>query len=348
MAKLTDEEKKDIKKLYINGIGSTKIAKRFSRSSTYILKLLKSEDIKIRTKICKLLHKDIKDMCQLYSDGQSASQIANTYNVSNTIILRYLKRNNIEIRNSSECHRKYPINEDFFDVINTEEKAYFLGFLYADGGNVKSGNFVRIELQKQDNDILHKFAKLIYKENPEIHVKSCTRKRDLGNGLKNYYSCYLNINSKHICSILEKQGCMPAKTFKITFPTWLDSELQKHFIRGYFDGDGSIYVNTKKGASSYFKITSIKQFAEEVRKVIIDNVNVNMGIYLSTQHSVVFDVTSAGNRQVEKIMKWLYSDANIFMDRKHSIYLKLLNQIDETQCLIKNNIQGYSKRYSDK
>lgn len=322
MANLTKEEISRIRKMYIGGIGSSEIAKTLGRSSTCILKCLRREGVEIRPKQRKLSPSDIQNICRQYLEGASAAQIAKRYKVSNAIVLRYLEHNGIERRNASECHRIYPINEDFFDTIDAEEKAYFLGFLYADGGNIKSGNFVRVELQEQDEDILHKFAKLIYKENPEEHVRQSIRKRNLGSGIKEYRSKYLNINSKHVCNVLEKHGCMPAKTFKIEFPSWLPLDLQRHFIRGYFDGDGKVFVNHNKGCGSTFSIASTKDMCSSMTEIINSAAHANLSMYFDR----IWVTNCAGDKQIERILDWMYQDATIWMNRKYDSYQQIKNR----------------------
>jgi intein-encoded DNA endonuclease-like protein len=322
MSRVTEKEKAEIINLYKEGQGSNSIAKQFERTPTCILKILKKAGVPRRSPKRKISLDKTEDICQLYRDGESASKIAKKFDVTNTVILRILKKNNIDRRNASECHRIYPINENFFDTIDTEEKAYFLGFLYADGGNIKSGNFVRIELQEQDEDILHKLAKLIYKEEPEKHVRTSIRLRDLGNGEKEYRSKYLNINSKHVCETLEKHGCMPAKTFKIKFPEWLPEELQRHFIRGYFDGDGKVFVNHKKGKSSGFNIASTKDMVEKMSNIVNSAAKSNLSIYFNK----IWITCCSGDKQIARILNWMYNDSTIYLNRKYNSYQQIKNR----------------------
>jgi hypothetical protein len=261
--------------------------------------------------------------------------IAEKYNVCPVLIGRLLKTHGIESRTPEEAHRKYPINENFFDIIDTEEKAYFLGFLYADGCNHKDANYVSLGLEHSDKEILFKLAKLIYKEDPDEHVKIQDRTHE-NKGI----TAYITINSKHVCGQLEKLGCPQAKTFLLEYPEWLPKNLDRHFIRGYFDGDGGL--NIKKTQGSTIKITSTLQFVKKIEKIITNDIKVHFCFY-KAKNSDVYDVYTSGDRQVKKILDWLYKDSTIYLQRKHNKYMQLQKEIENTNKLIIAGTQGYRK-----
>lgn len=337
-SKITVEKIDRMVEMYNTGLSAQAIAIELDSKAQTVTKYLRERGIEIRGPKRKLTEDDKIEICRLYAAGTSCPKIAEQFGVSNALVLRYLEQAGIDRRCAEDAHRKYPIYEEFFDNIDTEEKAYFLGFLYADGCNHKDVNYVSLGLEETDREILVKLASLIYVENPEFHVKIQDRTHD-GKGR----TAYFTINSKRICAQLEKLGCPQAKTFILTYPEWMSDNLHSHFIRGYFDGDGSISVNTKMGKGSSFKITSSFAFARSVKKIITSKVEVNMGVDLSSNSSSVYDARSNGDRQVEKITDWIYGDATIFMKRKHDIYRQLKLEIEKTNVLIKAGTQGYSK-----
>ncbi|KKM45774.1 hypothetical protein LCGC14_1560350, partial [marine sediment metagenome] len=96
---------------------------------------------------------------------------------------------------------------------------------------------------------------------------------------------------------------------------------QKHFIRGYFDGDGSIYVNKIKGRGSSIKITSNKEFIDEVKKILETETHSHFSYY---QHAKgITDISTCGDIQVKKILDWLYSKSNIYLKRKYASYQEI-------------------------
>jgi hypothetical protein len=347
---MTTEVKSKIIEMYKSGTGSDTIAKQMGVSSNSILKLLKRSGIDRRPIGRKKIQvEDEPKIIEMYLEGMSAPEIAEKFNVAHTLILRYLKLNNIKRRDASECHRIYEINEDFFDVIDSQEKAYFLGFLYADGCNSKDGKHFGIELETSDRDILEKMSRLIWTENPLDHIKDTIRNRSVrGAKEKDYYSSLLNVHSKHMCMKLTELGCVQAKSLILKFPEWLkDSELQRHFIRGHYDGDGGVHISDIRKNIVTTKITSTKEFCGSVRDIVFEQTGIKFGepSLVSKEKRNTYIIGMSGTRQIQNFLSWLYKDATIYLDRKYNLYLELIEKNKETQELIKAGTQGYSYRY---
>ena len=180
-----------------------------------------------------------------YKSGISTSQISKNYNVHPTAINYLLRKQNIKIRSMSEASRTYRINYTYFDNINTKEKAYILGLLYADGCNSTEINTVRLLLTEQDKDLLLQISKIIFiDEKPLIFRRGGEFVYKSKKYLRKNSYCF-TINNKHISDKLNKLGLIKNKSLTLEFPTWLCSSLYSHFIRGYFDGDGCISIDKK-------------------------------------------------------------------------------------------------------
>lgn len=337
--KLSEDIIKIMITLYAQGLSSEQIGQKFGSKAQTVTKYLRAAGIEIRGPKKKLTEDDKKEICKLYQEGLSCPKIAEQYDLSDAMVLKILKKNKIDRRSAEECHRKYPIYEDFFDIIDTEEKVYFLGFLYADGCNHKNANYISLGLKQTDRDILVQLASLIYKEEPESHVKIQDRTHE-NKGITTYFT----INSKHICEQLEKLGCYQAKTFKLEYPNWMPEHLHRHFIRGYFDGDGGFNVNTNKGQGSSMKITSTLKFVIKVKNIIESQLDVHFSVYKAI-HSDVYDISMSGDRAVRKVLDWLYDSSSIYLERKYVKYKRLLEEIKKTNKLIEAGTQGYQKRY---
>ena len=121
----------------------------------------------------------------------------------------------------------HKFNHNYFKTIDTEEKAYILGFLYADGYN--SDKQVVISQLEQDVDILEKINKALDADNQIKRKLQSTNNKTV---------CQLCYSSIDMCTDLTNLGCFRNKSLACTFPTFLDKSLVRHFIRGYFDGDG--------------------------------------------------------------------------------------------------------------
>lgn len=220
-------------------------------------------------------------------------------------------------------------NHDYFRKIDTEQKAYFLGLLYADGcvtepkGN-RQGK-VSISLQEEDGYILENFSDLTSMSVQYVHPKSVKDKGWKGRAT-------LRAVSDQIYADLVKLGCYVNKSrLGMKFPD-IPKELQKHFIRGFLDGDGSIIFKTVKykykRKSSYllkyvpnevnFKLriafcSTDKVFLETIGKIL------NVKYYLAKRTRVqdVFILWIENKADVFKTIEYLYEDSTIFLKRKY-------------------------------
>ena len=150
--------------------------------------------------------------------------------------------------------RKYMLNENFFDVLN-EKSSYWLGFLYADGYvRMKDGKSGELKLKLKDTDKCHieKFLK---------HLE-CDKPIKCGVDNKSKF-CSVTVYSNLLVNRLFELGCLNNKTQKIRLPI-LDSNLMNHFVRGYFDGDGSISKVKKRPNSFIVSICSNIEFNREL------------------------------------------------------------------------------------
>ena len=144
--------------------------------------------------------------------------------------------------------KKYDIDENYFEKIDSPEKAYLLGLIYADGCNYTPTNTVTLCLQEQDKHILEDIKELLHYNAPLKKIKPKKESHQI--------SFVLTIHSKKISTDLTALGVMQNKTFKITFPD-INKDLFSHFIRGYFDGDGCI---SKTGRGAKCNIVSSYDF----------------------------------------------------------------------------------------
>ena len=160
-------------------------------------------------------------------------------------IYEQFKKYNLPIRNDKEKNKKYICNNSYFENIDTQEKAYWLGFIYADGYIGKNNNNGRfgISLSTEDIDHLYKFKESIESSHP-------INKYRVSSGYKiGAEYCRIIICEEKLVNDLIKQGCVYNKT-NILSPPNIDKKLRRHFIRGYMDGDGSIIIHKNKYCDS--------------------------------------------------------------------------------------------------
>lgn len=217
---------------------------------------------------------------------------------------------------------KYTLNQDYFQNIDNQEKAYFLGFMFADGCVSKRNNHCLITLQKQDKYILEKFRELLETDRPLMKLRTRNSWR-------------LNFSSPKIKNDLIKQGCMPCKTFKLEFPDWLREDLERHFIRGFMDGDGSVSISIirKEYGRLIVRITGREKFLKSIL-----GLSKIEGIVRKIKAQRVYRLTYNCSSAIS-FLNWLYNDATIYLERKYQKFLDYLKWRREYEegCKMKTN-----------
>lgn len=271
----------------------------------------------------KFTQNEIQSIIDLYITGKQQWEIAKQFNCQQTTISGILRRNNIITRIGKKITYN-DVNTSFFKKINNEESAYFLGFLYADGCVQIKNNAYTICLKLKSNDqiIIEKFRNIM---SPSSSIKIIQDKKTL-----NTYS-YFRINQKEICDQLISLECVPNKSLILKFPTKVPTNLIRHFLRGYSDGDGCIYKNKLKySINTIWKIISTKQFCEQTAKILKEQLNINCSQALARPktNQITTTLSVGGNKQVKKVLNWLYQDATIYLPRKYEKYQEFISNYD--------------------
>lgn len=269
----------------------------------------------------RLSHQEKVELFELFETGNyTGKQLSELFPISQVAINTLLKRNGYMAKSKSELKRKYPIQEDFFDKIDTEEKAYILGLLYADGNNNTDRNSVNLGLKESDKEILDKITNLIQPTKPLQYIDTYKSREKIGfENSKNQYR--LVIANKHISERLVELGCGKAKTHNLTFPTeeQVPSHLVRHFVRGYFDGDGSVYGNKQK----QFSFVGTIDFLLPLQQILIKELNFSE-TKLDQRHkdrdNNIRSLRYCGINQCIAFRDWLYQDATIYLKRKKKIF----------------------------
>lgn len=210
---------------------------------------------------------------------------------------------------------KYSCDENYFEKIDTEDKAYWLGFLYADGyvrvGKRNSGQ-LKLKLCKNDKDHIQKFKKSINSTHP-IKDSIDYFKKDNKEYISN--NSTLNVYNEKISKDLISNGCVNNKTFKIRLPE-LEDNMMHHFIRGYFDGDGCIHKIKNRPNSYSISICSNHNF-------IIDLLNfMNIGNILNKGKYSLLIINKIS--EVKKFRDFMYKDSKVFLDRKYKKFESII------------------------
>lgn len=208
------------------------------------------------------------------------------------------------------------INTDFFDIIDTEEKAYWLGFIYADGhlspSQPRRGAVMTINLQVSDVSHLKRLADIFGRDIIYGHTKSYGNKR--------YPYARLNVCSNRVVRSIVSHGIPYKKTLNndVTVFDHIPEELKHHFIRGVFDGDGNIH--SRKGREdSIFSICGAERFIEDLQEYMCSILGLSK-TKLARREGGFTKVVWGGKHQPLRIRDWLYADATVYMQRKWEIF----------------------------
>ena len=299
----SENDKKEIIGSYMSGESMRSIQRRYNISAKPLRRLLDENNIDHS-------RGNLRAYVKNYPDGIYDENIENEIQD---------KINNLNIRSN---HNKYYINRNYFDVIDTEDKAYILGFLYADGNNFPKKSQITMGLEEKDKDILNKMNTCL-QYSKELTYQDLSNKHDFGYSYEDMYK--LCIYDKHMCNVLDLRGMHPNKSLILEFPKWLHPSLYSHFIRGYFDGDGSLYRRTFKNntrTSTAVTLTSTMNFCKAVSDICAEYIGINSGIYDASCHNGITSVFSiCGNDVCKKFLDWIYKDATIYLERKYKRYV---------------------------
>ena len=258
---------------------------------------------------------------KLYHELGSSVDVGKLFNVGHKVITKILEERGIE--RTAAKRRQYKINESYFDNIDTQNKAYILGFLYADGCNFPKKSTISMSLEERDKNILEIMCNEMNNEHP-LEFINYSNKHDFGYTYKNQYRMLMF--SSHMCKALQLHGMTPNKSLTLSFPD-IREDLLPHFIRGYFDGDGSI-TQGKRDTNFTLTITSTNDFCENLKNIVQNNVGINCHIYNASNNNGITKVfTTTGRLQVKALLDWLYKDADMYLERKYNRYIQYFYNI---------------------
>lgn len=253
-----------------------------------------------------------KIICELYLSGINCPQIAIENNTSTSVIWRILKRNNIPIRHISLSKTIYSFNKYYFDDIDNEEKAYWLGFISADGSVI--GNEFILELHELDYNHLFLFKNYLNSTHPlKKHV---VKNKFLK--LKDESILYrYTIRSNYLIDSLSKYNIIPRKTYTLSMPS-IREDLIRHYIRGYFDGDGGFYLSYNKYHNTNnltFELVSNIYIITDIYNILVDECNLNK-TKIELRNNNISRIRWAGRDQISRIFHYLYDNSTIYLERK--------------------------------
>lgn len=336
------------KELFLNGLSLRKIEEKIGIDRKKISYYLKKENVDINKKISK---EEILSAYEMIKAGESITSVAKKYNIGRHTLSRYLEKYNLREQISPKNHlvdeskydeiiklydgdshysiqsiaetlsispsavwrclrknsiikednsfKKFNYNENRFKNIRTEADAYWLGFLFADGYNNVIKHEVELTLQYEDVNIVNSF---------KSYIGDGKIKKVMKSGFPQAQYRFVN---KTISNNLEKHGCIMNKSFTKEFPE-IQNKLIRHFIRGYFDGNGNVTISNN---TITFKIyTASKNFAYSLKNILEEELNTNINIH---KRKNIYELSKTEKASVKKFCQYIYKYSKIKLERKY-------------------------------
>lgn len=260
-----------------------------------------------------------EEIVRLYIEEKlSTPKIAKIFGCNYNKICHILDEFNIKRVNNGI--RKYHLNENYFDNIDTPNKAYVLGLMCADGCNFPPKGTAFISLQESDRKLLEDIRNEIGSNQP-LRIIDQSRRKENNYSYNNM--CTLNMYSKHICNSLTNLGVVQNKSLILEFPN-IKKCYYSHFLRGYFDGDGSIYQNYKNENNKHIILTftSTEQFCKKIKEIVEKELGIYCGIYEASCHNGITKAATLSGTSAVKLLHWMYKDADLYLQRKYDRYIE--------------------------
>jgi DNA-binding transcriptional regulator WhiA len=253
----------------------------------------------------------LEEMLKIHKNG---SAIAKATGYPVTCVNRYIRKYELQNKRDIQPNRKYSLNEEYFKHIDTEKKAYWYGFFMADGCmyHSKTSYDIQFTLALKDLSHLEKFSNDIQAEQkPEVKEQ----------GGKNV--AFYRISSKKMYNDLIQYGASQRKTGKETIPL-IDKKFISHFIRGFFDGDGSFYIDEDNYITCAFVITcSNKSFIDE----LYNHFNNLFGIEFNVIYqNGAYSMRTTSKEKCYKIYKYIYDNPTVYLDRKYKLIKQYISE----------------------
>lgn len=254
-----------------------------------------------------------KEVSDKYLYGNiSLTKLSKEYKIDRRTLSSYLKRIGITIVNRQNICK---FNEHVFDNIDSEEKAYWLGFIFADGYisnlNAKYKNVFELSLSIKDLNHIKKFNSFMEYKGENIYLDD--------------HRCRWSIMNKHLWNTLNSYKCTSNKSLTLEFPDltiFSDKKLIKHFIRGYFDGDGCITFHKYTHCiSPAISVLGTKRFLQG----ILSTCGISANFRHDKRHSEKTFSLEFNKENGISFINYLYSNSSIYLQRKYNKYLFFKN-----------------------
>lgn len=264
------------------------------------------------------------------SSDISFTAVCKKYNLD-PIAMKSIMINNNLLKSEIKTITKGEYDIHVFDEIDSEDKAYWLGFWFADGylnssslfDHKKADYTIELSLQLNDLEHLNKFKTFI-KYSKEIKTDD--------------YRCRFYVHNKHLWTTLASYGCTPLKSLILSFPNeniFKSKDLIRHFIRGYWDGDGWISYSTADHQIMHCGVLGTIGFLTCIKNYL--NIDNKLQHNHENEEETTMKFTVSGKNALG-VLNYLYDNATIYLERKYAKYKELCRLYEKSYRLLEGNI----------
>lgn len=240
-----------------------------------------------------------KEILDLYIAGHSIREIEKQVFHCRRYIRKVLKLNGFEKVRIDNKKRKYSLKHNYFEIIDTPIKAYFLGWMYSDGFTLKDGYCSGINLASDDRMILEKFAEETFGTKEAVYDLKKNRCKPQSR---------LIFKSREFQKHLIAQGVIHNKSLTLLPPLNISDEFKKYFILGFFEGDGCF-------SSFALSMTGTKPVLEWIGKEF-EKIGVIKYRIFPAQNQITHRFTMCGRNNIKLVYDFLYKNNSLFLLRK--------------------------------
>lgn len=330
---LETEIVEQIKHYFIHGMTQRRICDKFSLD----IKILNNLIIQNEWSIKKIpfTGTEMPLIMSLYKEGVSAKVLGNIFSIDKRKIKKLAEQSGI-YRDKFEANRFYQVNVNAFSLPFTPEKAYWLGFLYADAYNYErknkdgdkkgKGGRISLNLKSTDDNHIKKFINFMGMDKDNFEYGEVNDEKTN----KIYKTVGILINSVQLSKNLKVLGCMQAKSLILKYPKWLDPSLNFHFIRGIWDGDGSL-KHRNESEERGWNFCGTKEMCIAIHDIFSkEGIEINYYHHSKDPNKNTWCLDTNGNMKIRSVCDLIFKDAtpDIYLDRKFDRY-QLLKEFNE-------------------
>ena len=268
----------------------------------------------------KALTQKEKDLIvEAFCSGKNIPDIIKEFKTTRRAVPEVLKEYDIYTLRKG----RYTLNENYFDEIDSERKAYWLGLIAADAC-VTETNYFAISLK--DRDILEELKK-------DLNFSGDVYTPKAESGI--YYR--LNFSSKKICDALRKHGIHERKSKTFDELPKMRRGLIRHFFRGYFDGDGTISSSKSTTVNTHSSFThdnyqmhiiATDSFCEVIKEIVYEETGYELTISPSKSKGMSY-ARIFKNKALKDIYWFMYHNTDLYLERKHKKWLQFLSSLEK-------------------